>query len=193
MRTLRVLYTVVIVASLGLASALYYRYQLKDRELAQYQSLNDFSSRALRRITTELNKSLEEKEKLNKIIASLEKEKVSFKGELQAAKEERAKLQINIARLLEERTVLEIKLISLVKKFESLEELKKAIKIAKKEKHRRGKIEKMQRRLAKIEMLRALDEIALQQGNRGFMVMAGQSTVEPKAKVTVELEPVNKR
>lgn len=192
MRPLRVFYIVAtIVVSLGLAFVFYYQYQLKDKDLARYQKLSRSSGKALTKLDTELTKSSKEREKLNSIIAALEKEKSSFKGELQALKGEREKLKTKIAQLIEERTVLEKRFLLLTEKFHSLKELKKAIRMAKIEKRRKAKIERIQRRLAKIEMLKALDEIALRRGNRGYLVKAGEATLKP-TKIRVELEPVEK-
>jgi len=190
MRPWRILYTVLIVASLGLAATFYYKYYLGNSELAAYQQLSRLSSQALTEVTKQLDKSLKEKEGLNSIIATLEKEKGGFKDRVQALKEEREELQLKIARLFEEKTFLEKRYLLLTQRFESLEELKRAIKIAKIERRRRMKTERIQRRLAKIEMLKALDEIALHQGNRGLMVKAGKPTFKSRGKVTVELEPL---
>lgn len=191
MKPLRVFYIVAIVASLGLAFVFYYQYQLKDRELACYQSLSRSSNKALAKLNKELAESLNEREKLNTIIAALEKEKSGFKGNIQALKEERENLESKIARLIEEQTVSEKRFLLLTEKFHSLKELKKAIRMAKIEKRQRAKIERIQRRLVKIEMLKNLDEIALRQGNRGYLVKAGELTFKP-TRIRVELEPVNK-
>ena len=190
MRPWRILYTVLIVASLGLAATFYYKYYLRDSELAAYQQLSRLSGQALTKVTKQLDKSLKEKESLSNLITTLEKEKAGAKGKLQALREEREKLQLKIAQLFEEKTVLEKRYFLLTQRFESLEELKKAIKIAKIDKRQRMKAERARARLAKIEMLKALDEIALRQGNRGLMVQAGESTFKPRGKVTVELEPL---
>ena len=190
MKALRVFYVVAIVVSVGLSLAIYWQYQLKDRVLARYQEMSELSNEASIKTSQELAKSRQRIDELNKTIAALTKDNVKltkdtakFNTELLALKGEREALQVKIARLIEEQTILE-------KRFYSLEELKKALRIAKIE-HRRSKTAKrMQRRLAKIEMLKALDEIALQQGNRGLLVRGGELTFQPTTKVRVELEPV---
>ena len=117
-------------------------------------------------------------------IAALEKENIGFKDELHARREtrmrERQALQEKIERLTEEKNILE-------KRFTSLEELKRAMKVARSE-HRR---EKARIQAARIEMLKSLDAIALQEGNRGYLIMEGKSTFKPKARVRVDLEPID--
>lgn len=192
MKALRILYSVLLVASLGLTFSFYYKYQLKGDELTQYQELSLYSDQAFKKLIAklaqsekELKESLEEAERLNKTIAALEKNNLGFKGELGALKREKEALQVKIARLLEEKTVLE-------KRFISLEELQKAIRIARVEERQRSKMERAQKRLAQIAMLKKLDEIALQYGNKGYLVNEGCSTFKSRARVKVELEPVTK-
>ena len=191
MKPLRILYVVALVASLGLAFSFYYKYQLRSEELVQYQELSLYSDEVFKMLTTklaqskiELKKSSKEVERLNKTIAALEKGSLSFKGELEAFKKEREALQVKIARLLEEKTVLE-------KRFLSLKELQKAIKVAKAQEHQGRKMEKAQKRLTQIAMLKKLDEIALKQGNRGYLVCDGRSTFKSRARVKVELLPIS--
>lgn len=201
MKGMRVVYAVLLVASLGLSSVLYYHYQLKDEQLLQYQSLLGHSGAVLKEIGAqltrskkELEQSLKEKEELNKTISDLEKHKLEFKGELQALKgeleEERKRLEAKISRLIDENTILESSYLVLKERFHSLQELKNAIRIAKIEEGKIRKVEKIKRRLAAIEMLKRLDEIALQHGNRGFIVEGGIPTFKPRTKVKVELERV---
>lgn len=187
MKPWRVLYMVVLVASLSLTFVSYYKYQLKDEELRGHQKLSHYSDEALKQINArlaqskeELEKTLKKVEKLNKTIAALQKDNSGFKAKLQVFRKEREILQVRIARLLEEKTVLE-------KRFLSLEELKKAIKVAK----IAQKEQKAQRRLTRIGMLNRLDEIALQQGNRGYLVKSGTSTFSSRVKIKVELEPLS--
>jgi len=191
MKPMRILYAVALVASLALSGVFYYKYQLKGSKLNGYQGLGQRSSQAIKRINLELVQSKKELEdslrevaSLNKTIASLEKDKSNFKGRLQVLKEEREKLQVSIALLIEEKTLLE-------KKFQSLQELRKAIRIAKSEQRQRKKSQKIQQRLAKIEMLKAMDRIALQHGNLGYLVKDTKLTFRP-TRITVELEPANK-
>ncbi len=184
MKPLRVVYLLVLLISVGLAALFYYQYQAKDKELTQYQHLSRLSEEVFTKVDArleetkrELDRSLKEIENLNKTIADLEKQNLGFKDELQALKVEREKLEANIAGLIEERNILR-------KKFYSIEELQKAIRIAIKEKIRK-------RRLAKIEMLRQLDEVALREGNRGYLLRGGKSTFKA-TKVRVKLEPVKR-
>lgn len=190
MKPLRVFYVVAIAASVGLTLAIYWQYQLKDRVLARYQEMSELSNEAIIKTSQELAKSRQRIDELNKTIAvltkdnvKLTKDNVKFTTKLLALRGEREALQVKIARLIEEQTILE-------KKFYSLSELKKALRIAKLEWRKRNKVERSRKYLAKIEMLNALDEIALQQGNRGLLVREGESTFQPKTKVRVELEPV---
>ncbi|MCQ9208365.1 MAG: hypothetical protein NG712_03200 [Omnitrophica bacterium] len=191
MKPLRIVYLTVLLASLGLSSIFYYKYQLKGSVLAQYRNLSQVSNEVLKAITAELaqskkdlEESLQEAARLNKTIASLEKEKTNFKGKVQALKKERERLRISIALLLEQKTVLE-------KKFHSLKELRKAIRITRIGQRHKRKLERIQKRLAKIEMLSAMDRAALKQGNQGYLVKNTQPTFRP-TRITVELEPVNK-
>lgn len=198
MKLSRILYAVILVTALGLAFTFYYQYQLKDREISQYQDLAQASSETLARVSEkllqnreELAKSWQEMGRLNLAITALEKEKTEFKGELQALKEEREGLKTKMAGLLKEREGLlkerddlHEKFISLEKKFHSVEELKKAIRVALIERHQKN-------RLTKIEMLKTMDKVALEQGNRGYLVKGGRPTFRP-TRIRVELEPAHK-
>jgi len=212
MRLLRIFYLVALVVSLSLACVFYYQYQLKDKELLQYRSLRQLSGRTfaeanaelaqtteklersfleLEQSQEELERSSQEIEKLNKIISTLEEDNLTFKGELLALKEEREKMQTKVGGLIKEKTVLEEKLFSLVQKFHSLRELKKAIKSARIEKRHKDRMEAIRKRLAKIETLKTLDEAALREGNRGYLVKWGETTFKPTT-IRVELEPIGK-
>ncbi len=211
MKPLRIVYSVVLVLSLGLTFILYYHFQLKDKEADQYQRSYRNFSRALKEMNTklvqskkeleetamEMASSIQETARLNKIIGSLEKDNLSLKegnlkavAELQALKEERERLQIKIARLAEDKAALEEASLSLGEKLRSLEELRKAIRIAKIEKRRKNAMEKIKERGEKIERLKTLDEIALRRGNKGYLVKKGKTTFKPTI-VRVELEPIN--
>jgi predicted RNase H-like nuclease (RuvC/YqgF family) len=164
---------------------------MKDEELSQYRGLNNVSQAAITSIRIRLAKNKEElarsfKEigRLNKVIAVLKKDNFVSRAKIEAMTAEREFLQSKIARLLDEKSQWERKYLALKKKFQSLEELKRALAFVKKE-------EKVNRRLAKIAMLKRLDEISLQQGNRGYLIKGGRSTFQFRAKVAVELEPLN--
>jgi predicted RNase H-like nuclease (RuvC/YqgF family) len=165
---------------------------MKDEELAQYRGLNKVSEASITSIRIKLAKngkelvqSFREIGRLNKVIAALEKDNFISKAELEVLTREKEALQNKIAILIDEKGQWERGYLALKKRFQSLEELKRAITFVKKE-------EKIKRRLAKIAVLKKIDEISLQQGNRGYLVKRGQSTFQSRAKVTVELEPVNK-
>lgn len=159
MKLLRILYLVVLLVSLSLSFAFYYRHQ----KLSRYfdQTLEETAAKL---------------EGLNKTIAILEEDNAGFRSRIQALKQERDQLQAKIAGLIKEKSVLE-------NSFLSLKELKKAIKAVRLR-------EQMQRRSAKIAMLRTEDEIALRQGNKGYLVKHSHSTFKPK--IRVELEAVGK-
>ena len=185
MKPWRIVYMVAIIASISLTIIFYYQLQLKGKESMQNQKLSQLYNQALTELNGKLETSLKENEYLNMRIASLEKDNSIHKGQLQALKEERKELLTQIAHLAKEKLVLE-------KKFQSLEELKKAVNIVKLITRTRKKQETHQRRLAKIAMLQRLDEIALQQGNQGYVVKDGTSTFASKIKIGVELEPISK-
>ncbi len=193
MRLLRILYAVAVIASLGAAFFFYWQYRLVDDALLRHREFTRLSDREFSAISakliqteSELKQSLEKIEELNRSIAALEKEKTGFSDEVKALKEERELLQAKLTRLNSEKAVLEQDLLAFQERLSSLEELRKAIKAAK---IARGK-ERMQERLARIEMLKKMDEIALEQGNRGYVLRDGESTFGPRARVRVKLEPV---
>lgn len=191
MRPLRVFYAVAMALSLGLTALFYCRYYLSSIELGHYRELSRVSNQALARTSAKLTQSKEELARLskkvaafNKAIVALEESASSFKSDLQALREEREQLKLKIAGLVEKKTVLE-------KRFSSLQELKKALKVARLEKYGKGKLEKIRSRLAHIEMVKAMDLIALRQGNRGYLLKEGETTFK-SPRVRVKLEPVSK-
>lgn len=184
----RILVSIVVAASLGLAFVYYYRYQLKEKVLLQYQQLGRYSGQALKNVSAELTHHREKTDRfskelaeLNKIIAELEKDNLAFEEKFQVLKEENDTLSVKVAQLVEEKTRLE-------GNFYSLERLKKAIKIARKEKRLRDRIARIQRRLTEIRMQRSLDDVASRLGNRGYVVRSGYSTFRPR--ISVEIEPL---
>lgn len=186
---LRIVVSVVVVASLGLVFVYSYRYRLKEKELLQYQQLGRYSGQALKNVSAELIDSkrkskglLEELASLNEVIQELEKDNLAFKEKVQVLKEENDALTTRVAQLAEEKARLQ-------GSFYSLEKLKKAIRIARREKHLRDKIARIQRRLAEIRMQRSLDEVASRLGNRGYLVRSGDSTFRPR--IRVEIEPLD--
>lgn len=191
MKPLRIVYSVVFLAALGLSFAFYYQNQMKEQELSQYQNLVQTSNQVLKGTAVQLMQkrqelalSQQEVNRLSQTIVSLENDKDGFQRQFQVLKEEREKLQSRMVSLLEEKADLENRYAALGRKFHSVEELKKAIKIALTERSQKY-------RLARTEMLKALDKTALEQGNRGFLVKLGKSTFRP-IKINVELEPVYK-
>lgn len=189
MKPLRVAYLVVLTLSLALTVIFYWRYHIKNKEVSQYRHLSQLSEEAFAKVDArlaqakqELKHSLQEIKQLNTNISALEKDNLSFKSRLKELKEEKETLQGKVARLIEEKTILE-------KSFLTVKGLKEALKIAKKERWQRRKLERVQNRLTEITMLKKLDEIALQQGNQGYLVRQGVSTFKPKGKVRVKLEP----
>jgi len=191
MKPLRVFYAVAMSLSLGLAAFFYCRHYLGNIELGQYRELSRVSNQALVRTSARLTQSKEELGRLskkvaafNKAIAALEESATSFKSDLQALREEREQLKLKIAGLVEKKTVLE-------KKFHSLQELKKALKLARVEKYRKDKLERIRNRLVHIEMLKTMDLIALRQGNRGYLAKNGETTFK-SPRVRVKLEPVSR-
>lgn len=159
MKILRMLYLAILLVSLSLSFAFYYR----------HQKLSRYFDKTLEETSVKL-------EKLNTTIAFLEKDNSGFRGQIQALKEERDRLQVRLAGLIKEKGILE-------EKFLSLKELKKAIKAVRLR-------EKLQRRSAKAAMLRTEDELALRKGNKGYLVKHSHSTFKPR--IRVELEPVGK-
>lgn len=190
MRPWRILYIVVLIASLSFAYLSYWKFRMKEQELILNQQLVDLSNEAFSAVNAKLEESkfeleryIREIEELNKNITILEKEKDEYRDELQVLKEERERLKINVARLTQEKRALEEGL-------SSLEELKRALKIAQTGQRVKTKEDIIRERKAKMEMLKALDRIALQEGNRGFLVKSGESTFKPRTRVRVELEPL---
>jgi len=187
MKVLRIVYVVTVIASLVLTGFFYCKYYLKGMESAEYQKLSELSSRAFDRVNTKLaqNKgdlkaSLKKLAAMNMAIEALEEEALSFKAELLVLRKERDQLNSRVAELVESKTVLE-------KKFHSLKELKRAIKLAKRE----DKLTRMKERLAQIDMLNTMDAIALAQGNRGYVTKDGKETFKSPV-IRVELEPVSR-
>lgn len=184
----RVIYIVTLIVSIVLAVFFAFQYYSKDKQLKEYQNLAHLSLEAFKRANVELQKTKKELDRtkleltmaqdeaniLNATIAALEQDKDTYKEELTALLLQRDKLENRISSL-------EVKTFTLEQRFQSLEELKKAIKAVKSEK-------KEKQRLVRIEMLKRLDEIALRQGNRGFMTKEGETTFKP-TKIRVELEP----
>lgn len=188
----RLISLVAWAVTIGLAIVFYFQYQLKDQELVQDRDLKRLTNEALNKINAalvqsrkELKEALGKVEDLDRIVAALEMEKTDFKQKVQALEEERGELQIRIAQLIEEKTTLE-------KKFSSVQELKKAIRVARIEQRRKQEMERLREYLVKVEMLEALDKVALREGNRGYLVSRGESTFRAKAKINVELEPINR-
>ena len=182
MKTQRIVYIAVLFVSLSLAWVFYYRCQMKDSELIEYQRLSLYSKEAFHKLSAklsqneaELEQALNRIESLNTDIATLEKDNLAFKDDLRLLIKERERLQVKIAGLIEEKTALEAQ-------FVSVEELKKALKRAKSKK-------RQENRLAKIAILEKLDEIALRLGNRGYVVKEGQATFKPP-RIRVQLEPI---
>ena len=191
MKAKRVFYAVVMVVSLGLAAFFCCRYYFSGIELGHYRELSRVSNEALVRASARLTQSKEELGRLSKKVAALNKaiavlgeSAASFKNDLQVLREEREQLKLKIAGLVEKKTVLE-------KKFHSLQELKKALKVARVEKYRRDKLEKIRKRLMHVEMFKTMDLLALRQGNRGYLVKKGETTFK-SPRIRVKLEPVSK-
>ncbi|MFC1631131.1 hypothetical protein ACFL2I_01095 [Candidatus Omnitrophota bacterium] len=189
MKSMRVVYTIALIASVTLVFIFSYRYRLKDTELSQYQQLNRYSTFALNTVRAELTQREKELaqsrrkiEQLNETIGSLEQDSRRFT----LLKQEKTELDSRVNQLSQEKIELENTLHNLLNKFYSLAELKELIKIAK-------DVEKQKRlrmRLAKVEMDKLLDKIELENGNRGYLLRAGYSTHQPK--IRVEIEPLNK-
>ena len=196
MRPLRLLSVVVMLASLSLILVFYYQYRLRYEELLGYQSLSQVSNRTITQLNEALTKNreeltcfLDEIEQLSATIDSLEGEKLTFKGQLDVLRGEREELAAKISGLAATKDELEKKLSALEVKFGSLDELKKAFRIAKIKFYERRRTEWLQMRLAKIKRLQELDRIALVEGNRGFFVKEGQP-IYRATRIRVELEPV---
>ncbi|MBN3038251.1 MAG: hypothetical protein JW869_02400 [Candidatus Omnitrophica bacterium] len=195
MSPVRIINVVLLVASIGTAACLGYLYFLKDKELQEYQNLSHLSAEAFRKATAELDKTKkkleiarlelakaqEEASMLNATIEALEKDKEKFAQDKEKYEQELTKLRSERQKLYTKIETLELKTLSLEERFRSLEELKNAIRTVKREKRERE-------RTAKIEILRRLDEIALRQGNKGFIIRDGEPTYRP-TRIRVELEP----
>lgn len=91
---------------------------------------------------------------------------------------EKQQLQDKVANLENEKQVIEAK-------FDSIKELKQAIRQVRAEMHE----QEIQQYLVRKEQQKALDAQELALGNRGFIIINCQSTYKPK--VRIEVKPVN--
>ncbi|MFH1046345.1 MAG: hypothetical protein V1727_05200 [Candidatus Omnitrophota bacterium] len=192
MKPLRIVNLVVLVLCLVVATFFAYQNHLKDQEVRQYKMLSELSDRAfqvasekfwqtkgeLEDTKTQLIMAKTEVGRLNISIAALEKDGLRYKDEISRLAQERDRLVAKIDRL--ERIN-----ITLQDKFHDLDQLRKAVKLVTLEK-------RTQARLAKLEMLKRLDEMASLYGNKGFLVKGGEATFIKAARIKVELEPVTK-
>jgi chromosome segregation ATPase len=190
----------MLIVSLVASGIFYYCYNLRDEEMLEYQRMSRESRKAVREVNAELEqnkvsleRALKEVSELNGAINSLRKDNVNFREQLKLIKLEEEKLKSRIAMLIEKKTILEKKLVFFEERIYSIEELKKALKIAKIKRRQQRRAEKVQRRLTKIAMLRKLDELALDQGNKGYVVKGGRATFGPKTTIRVELEAIEDR
>ena len=189
MKKLRLFYLVLLILSVSLCFVFYGQYQLKNKETAEYRKLRSYTDRAVQKISAqlvekqkELADSRQEIARLNETVLSLERDKSRFGQEIEALLLEKQALSKKVALLSDEKLALEARLFS-------LKELKKAIKVARKHYYEQLRQQRIARREAKIEMLKKLDELALEHGNRGFLVRNGEITFR-SARVRVELEPL---
>jgi predicted nucleic acid-binding Zn-ribbon protein len=173
---------------------------LRDDEVLEYQRLSRESRKAVKEVKAELGqnkasleKALKEVAELNGDIASLRKDNVDFRERMQLIKLEEEKLKNRVAMLIGEKTVLEKKLVFFKERIYSIDELKAALKIAKIKRRQQRRAERVQSRLTKIAMRRKLDELAMDQGNKGYVVKGGRTTFGPKTTIRVELEAIEDR
>ncbi|MBN2097572.1 MAG: hypothetical protein JW714_03730 [Candidatus Omnitrophica bacterium] len=190
MKPIRVFLSVAVVVTIALTVLLLRQDYLKERS-EKYGSFNHISVEEFVRVNNELDQSLARIEELNAAISTLKNENSDYQDKLAGLKQEKDQLQAKMASLIEEKTILEKQVILLVERFHSVKELSKAIKIAKLEQRQQAKIERLKKRIAKMELLQAMDRAALKQGNQGYLVKNFQSTLRP-TRIRVELEPANR-
>lgn len=102
-------------------------------------------------------------------------------------KESKDALESQLATLNQEKAALENKYTSLQVEFEDLREKMRSIDYLK----QAIQNIRLDRRLAKIKAQRDLDVRRLAEGNRGYLILAGQPTTNPRLKATVKVLPIS--